>query len=207
MGSVKTKARAKPKPKPRPRSATAEQILDVAEMLIETRSYAAFSYQDISDALGITKASIHYHFASKAALGIAVVDRYAGRIDDALTQMDRDPAQSSHAMLDAYIGPYLQFAGTPDRICLCGALAGEMMALPPAIRSRVDRFYRRHHAWLAGILERGAQRQEFRLPAPAAKMAHLVLGALQGALLVKRTTGDAAQVSDVVAVLKAQLRN
>jgi TetR/AcrR family transcriptional repressor of nem operon len=64
---------------PKQRSATAEQILDIAETLIQTRSYSAFSYQDISDALDIRKASIHYHFASKADLGAAVVDRYVER--------------------------------------------------------------------------------------------------------------------------------
>ena len=48
-------------------------------------------------------------------------------------------------------------------------------------------------------------RGEFKLAAPAGKTARMVLGALQGGLLVKRTTGDAAQLKDVVAVLKAQL--
>jgi hypothetical protein len=37
---------ASPTAKPTPQSATAEQILDLAEMLIQTRSYGAFSYQD-----------------------------------------------------------------------------------------------------------------------------------------------------------------
>jgi len=186
-------------------SETAEQILDLAETLIQTRSYSAFSYQDISDALGLTKASIHYHFPSKAELGVAVVDRYADRFGAALAALGQDEAKSSMALLDFYVRPYLQFAKTPDRICLCGALAGEMLTLPPEMRTRVDRFFKTHHAWLAGILERGVQRGEFALAAPAAKTARLVLSALQGALLVKRTTGDMAQVKDVIAVLKAEL--
>jgi hypothetical protein len=65
------------------------------------------------------------------------------------------------------------------------------------MRMRVERFFTTHHAWLAGILERGVQRGEFTLPAPATKTARLVLSALQGALLVKRTTGDMAQFKDV----------
>lgn len=186
-------------------SATAEQILDLAETLIQTRSYSAFSYQDVSDALGLTKASIHYHFPSKAELGVAVVDRYAARFAAALAALDQDKAKSSMALLDFYVQPYLQFAKTADRICLCGALAGEMLALPPEMRRRVERFFTTHHAWLAGILERGVQRGEFTLPAPATKTARLVFSALQGALLVKRTTGDMAQVKDVIAVLKAEL--
>ena len=70
-----------------PRSETAEKILDLAEMLIQTRGYSAFSYKDISDVLGIRKAGIHYHFEFKTDLGVAVVDRYAERFGKALANI------------------------------------------------------------------------------------------------------------------------
>ena len=190
---------------PKQRSDTAEQILDLAETLIQTRGYSAFSYQDISDSLGIRKASIHYHFASKTDLGIAVVDRYIARFDAALTEIADDGSKSSMAMLDFYVQPYLQFASTPDRICLCGALAGEMPALPSELRAPVDHFFRTHQAWLTNILKRGVARGEFKLPAPASKVARFIFAALQGALLVKRTTDDPSQLNDVISVMKLQL--
>ena len=52
------------------------QILEVATELVQTRGYSAFSYQNLSDRLGITKASLHHHFASKEKLGIAVAEKY-----------------------------------------------------------------------------------------------------------------------------------
>lgn len=187
------------------RSETAEQILDLAETLIQTRGYSAFSYQDIADRLGIRKASIHYHFPSKAELGIAVVDRYTARFGAALTAIAADESQSSMTMLDFYVEPYLGYAESADRVCLCGALAGEILALPLEFRSRVASFFRTHQVWLAGILKRGAARGEFNLAAPANKQARLIFAALQGALLVKRATGDAAELRDVIAVMKLQL--
>ena len=190
---------------PKQRSETAEQILDLAETLIQTRGYSAFSYQDIADSLGIRKASIHYHFPSKADLGIAVVDRYIARFGEALTAIADDQSQSSMTMLDFYVQPYLQFASTPDRVCLSGALAGEMLALPPKLRERIDHFFQMHQVWLTKILERGVARGEFVLAAPAPKVARFVFGALQGALLVKRTTDDPSQLNDVIAVMKLQL--
>ena len=108
-------------------------------------------------------------------------------------------------MLDFYVQPYLQFASTPDRVCLSAALAGEMMAMPPKVRERVDHFFRTHQVWLSEILKRGEARGEFKLPAPASKVARYVFAALQGALLVKRTTNDLSQINDVVAVMKLQL--
>ena len=162
---------------PKQKSDTAEQILDLAETLIQTRGYSAFSYQDIADSLGIRKASIHYHFASKADLGVAVVDRYIERFGAALVAIADDEKQSSLAMLDFYVQPYLQFASTPDRVCLSGALAGEMMALPPEVRARVDHFFRTHQVWLTKILKRGVRTPELpgrKRPVTTSRMGDLI---------------------------------
>lgn len=184
---------------------TADEILDVAETLIQTRGYSAFSYQDVADALGIRKASIHYHFPSKADLGAAVIDRYSQHFETALAALGEDPDRGSSTLLDFYLEPYLAYAGTRDRVCLCGALAGEMMALPDAMRARVERFFTAHQDWLAAIIARGVGRGEFRPGPPPTETARLVFGALQGALLVKRATGNERQFADVVAALKRHL--
>ena len=55
---------------------TAEKILDVSERLVQLRGYNAFSYADVAKAVGIRKASLHHHFATKADLGRALVVRY-----------------------------------------------------------------------------------------------------------------------------------
>jgi TetR/AcrR family transcriptional regulator, transcriptional repressor for nem operon len=210
LGKARTSAvaagKAGVKPAPPQRSDTAGKILDLAEELIQTRGCSAFSYQDIADALGIRKASIHYHFESKADLAIAVIDRYTANFARALDDIARDETASAMSMLDHYTGPYLDFARTPDRVCLSGALAGEVLALPQGVRERVNRFIKSHQLWLTQILKRGVARGEFRLAEPPAKIARLVFGALQGALLVKRATGDTSQMKDVIEALKAQLR-
>jgi hypothetical protein len=97
------------------------------------------------------------------------------------------------------------FADTPDKVCLSAALAGEMPALPDTLRQRVDGFFVEHHAWLTAILERGVGPGEFFLSSHPARVARLIFSALQGALLVKRTTGDVSQLEDVIAVIKLQL--
>src|SRR5437773_8986467 len=84
---------------------TTTRILDVAERLVQTRGFNGFSYADIAAELHITKASIHYHFPSKAALGRALVERYAARFAAELVAIDGrldDPA----AKLDAYAALY-----------------------------------------------------------------------------------------------------
>jgi TetR/AcrR family transcriptional repressor of nem operon len=73
------------------------------------------------------------------------------------------------------------------------------------MRIAVDRIFVSHQVWLGDILRRGVDRGEFTLTTTAEKAARLIFGALQGALLVKRTTADESQFRDVVTGLKLYL--
>src|SRR5947209_10912472 len=84
---------------------TSEQILDIAERLVQTRGFNNFSYADIAKELGITTASLHYHFRGKAELGQALVTRYAERFGEALEQIDRDTPDPP-GKLEAYARLY-----------------------------------------------------------------------------------------------------
>ena len=71
---------------------TATRILDVAERLAQMRGFNGFSYADIAAEVEITKAALHYHFATKADLGEALIGRYAARFGEALASIAADPA-------------------------------------------------------------------------------------------------------------------
>ncbi|HEU4554463.1 MAG TPA: TetR/AcrR family transcriptional regulator, partial [Chitinophaga sp.] len=54
---------------------TREKIIELADHLIRTKGFNAFSYADISAPLAIKNAAVHYHFPTKADLGISVIER------------------------------------------------------------------------------------------------------------------------------------
>jgi len=54
---------------------TRSKILDIAEDLVQRVGLNAMSYKDISDAVGIQKASIHHHFPKKEHLVDALLKR------------------------------------------------------------------------------------------------------------------------------------
>jgi TetR/AcrR family transcriptional regulator, transcriptional repressor for nem operon len=184
---------------------TRDRILDVAQRLIQLRGYCATSYADIADVMSIRKASIHYHFPSKADLGSAVVERYAKMFEGAMTDASGNRAYSRRDMVDAYFSPYLELADDPDLVCLCGVLAGELTALPRAMQTRLRRFFSFHQKWLTQVLTAGLTKGEFRLPSSPSKYARLIVDLLQGALLVKRATGDSNHVYDAITILRSQL--
>jgi TetR/AcrR family transcriptional repressor of nem operon len=45
------------------------QIISLAFKLIQEKGFVCMSYDDLSKPLGVTKASIHYHFEKKEDLG------------------------------------------------------------------------------------------------------------------------------------------
>src|SRR5579862_1501047 len=84
---------------------TAERALDVAEALAQTRGFNGFSYAHVAAGLGITKASLHYHFPGKAELGEALITRYSERFAGALARID-DERPVARERLEAYIEIY-----------------------------------------------------------------------------------------------------
>src|SRR5215510_11884222 len=103
---------------------TAARILDVAERLAQVRGFNGFSYADIAVELGITKAALHYHFAGKADLGLALIARYASRFTEALAAIDAGggAAPGPARRLAEYAALYLRVI-QDGRMCLCGMLA------------------------------------------------------------------------------------
>jgi TetR/AcrR family transcriptional repressor of nem operon len=169
-------------------SRTAERMLDVAERLVQVRGFNGFSYADIAKELGLTKASLHYHYASKAELGEALLARYAARFSEALTQIDSDGADP-RAKLDAYAGLYADVL-RGKRMCLCGILAAEYQTLPKSMREAVLAFFDENQRWLADVLSQGRKQRTLAFSGSADETAQAVLGTLEGAMLVARPYND-----------------
>jgi TetR/AcrR family transcriptional repressor of nem operon len=166
----------------------AQGILDIAEQLAQTRGYNGFSYADIAERLGVTKASLHYHFASKADLGRALIARYQvgfGQALDAIEQQERDPAER----LRRYVALY-DAVMSDDRMCLCGMLAAEYATLPRPMQEQLKLFFDLNERWLTAVLEAGSRAGRFGFKEAPRERAQVLLGALEGAMLVARSYSD-----------------
>jgi len=182
---------------------TSERILDIAERLVQTRGFNSFSYADIAAELGITKASLHYHFSSKEMLGQTLITRYADRFADALERIDED-IPDAPAKLEAYADLY---AGVLEgkRMCMCGILAAEYQTLPKPMRSAVIRFFDDNQRWLADVLRQGQADKTLTFTGSADETAQSILSTLEGAMLVARPYGDLAKFRSTADQLLAGL--
>lgn len=182
---------------------SAARILDVAERLVQVRGFNGFSYADVAAELGVTKASLHYHYPGKAELGEALINRYATRFADALVSIDAEGSDVP-AKLAAYAGLY---AGVlrEQRMCLCGMLAADYETLPQAMRAAVVRFFDENGVWLERVLEQGTTQGTVRYEGSARDAAQLIISTLEGAMLVARPYGDPERFQAAAARLLASL--
>jgi TetR/AcrR family transcriptional repressor of nem operon len=168
---------------------TATHILDVAQQLIMVQGYNGFSFADISERVGITKASILYHFPSKSDLVKQVVARYRTGLGTMLAQIERDNP-TPFRKLELYTEIYLALLPDADRVCVCAILAADFPTLPAQVRAEVKEFYSENEKWLAMVLKEGAAAGTFHLTNQVEVEARLFLAGLQGAMLNARAFGD-----------------
>jgi TetR/AcrR family transcriptional repressor of nem operon len=182
---------------------TAARILDVAERLVQSRGFNGFSYADVAAQLGITKASLHYHFPGKSELGQALITRYAYRFAQALEEIDSQGEDAS-LKLTAYANLYADVL-RGRRLCLCGMLAAEYQTLPKPIRDAVLAFFDDNELWLARVLEQGRTDATLKFDGTPRDIARMIISSLEGAMLVSRPYGDLGRFQNTAATLLASL--
>jgi len=169
---------------------TRERILDVGLDLVQRRGINGMSFQDLSDAVGIRKASVHHHFASKTDMVAALLDRYRTHFGREIRPIlgSRKPAA---AKLKTYFGLFADTLEQPgnDKGCLCGMLAAELLSLEAENVEQVRGFFRENYRFIEQILNEGRSDASLAFAGDTAAMARLVFSSLEGALLVARCDG------------------
>lgn len=182
-------------------SSKADEILRSAGSLIILGGYNGFSYADISESVGIRKASIHHHFATKADLVRTVVARYREGVRAAMASLEAsvpDPV----ARLRAYTGYWeacIRDSSAP--FCICAMLAAELPVLPLDVAVEVRGHFRDLSAWLASVMEEGVRQGRFSLSRTAADEAATFMATVHGAMLSARVEGDEAAFAVIVGPL------
>jgi TetR/AcrR family transcriptional regulator, transcriptional repressor for nem operon len=170
----------------------AAEIAACARALIATRGYNGFSYADIADAVGITKASIHHHFPSKAELVRSVLVAYRADARAGLAAL-ADEIPDPAARLRAWIHFWqdcLRERTLP--FCVCAMLATEMPTIPAEVGAEVRGHFDDLSQWLAQVLADGVRAGRFALRGRPPAEALALMASIHGAMVSARAYDDAA---------------
>ena len=170
---------------------TSQQILDIAQRLVQTRGYNAFSYADIASTLSVSKASLHYHFASKAKLGERLIERYEDEFARLLDGIDLGGGNAA-LKLQRYALIYAHVLAD-QRMCLCGMLAAEFETLPKPMQAALDSYFALNERWLVAVLEEGRSSGTLHFKGAASEAAQYIIGSLEGAMMMAKSHGGMAR--------------
>lgn len=165
-----------------------ETILKAAATMIRSRGYNGVSFREIADAVGVRSASVHYHFATKEALGAAVARRYTEDFLAALGPAGEAPGTA--AAVQARLHGMARRSLVEDRLmCLCGMLGAEVADLPDDVAAETRAFFERSIAWTEAALA-GTQWGQAAGPQACRRLALSTLATSEGALILARSLGD-----------------
>lgn len=159
-----------------------EQIIERALVQIKKRGYLSFSYDHLSKELGLTKASIHYHFEKKESLGLAVCDRLETGLDRmmlAIKHLPIDPMEKPMAFFRKRISHI-----NGDEICPISAFQADFSYLPEPLKQSVQHVTKKELGCVAELLQ-AVHKDKNKNEAKAI----LLLSAMKGALQYRRAVG------------------
>ncbi|MCY4336031.1 MAG: TetR/AcrR family transcriptional regulator [Litoreibacter sp.] len=177
---------------------TKTALLDLAERAVRSRGYDGFSYADLARAQGIRKASIHYHFPTKADLSQNLMARYHTRFEKQLLRINAHHDRPEDR-LDALVKLYRDALNNGQTLCLCVAFSGSHDSLAQPVRAQIRAFRQMVVDWIAANLPSTCDDQ--------GSQAQGILAQLEGAHLAARMSEDVSLFDAATATLVARVRS
>lgn len=170
-----------------------QAILEIAEQLLREKGYNGWSYQDVSSAIGIRKASIHYYFPRKEDLGCALIEYYSQK-SHAYLVAESCQLFNAKEKLWVFVRLYGQVLEERHSYCLCGMLAADLMTLPEKMQGVLKKSFKEQQNWVAQVLEEGSKQGVLKRVESFELEAALIMSCLQGMLLMARLEENSQEV-------------
>ena len=136
-----------------------EQILVAAKSLFIQQGYHGLAMREISDAVGVSKAALYYHFKDKEELFLAILSSNLDEIEHAIDEIRSKPVSYSEQIV--LFVEYVLKQPAKQRAMIRLA-SQEMSQLSATARKKFDKTYHNQFIGkLQAIFEAGIQNGEF----------------------------------------------
>ncbi|MDH5445314.1 MAG: TetR/AcrR family transcriptional regulator [Gammaproteobacteria bacterium] len=182
-----------------------QQIIEHAAELVATVGFDSFSYNDLSERLGITKASLHHHFPKKEDLGLGLLDQmiaFKEQKRDELLQAGETPLQR----IEVYFSFYREMCVDAEcsQICPVSSLQAEINVIPASMREKLMILDEIESRLVTEILSQGRELGELKFLGEPEHHAMMMISAIKGAVQFSRSHGVEA-VDNTIKQLKYSL--
>ena len=180
---------------------TRTKLLRQAAAMSQTVGYDALSLQDLANELGIRKASIFHHFASKDELARAVVESDIKMFALWSQSVEAMPPERRLTKYFEYYRDMIQ----NGRVCPGGAFAISWPTLPDKVRAKLVDMHRLHTVFLDELLKDGIASGVFSPQGIASDIVKSIPDMLQGAIQVGRAGGSVIPINRIERITKILL--
>ncbi|WP_428651497.1 TetR/AcrR family transcriptional regulator [Roseibium sp.] len=184
---------------------TKTALLDSAEHASRARGFDGFSYADLAEAVGIRKASIHYHFPTKAALSAALMDRYHACLERTCAQID-SRHETAAGRLKALIDFYRDALNGGKTLCLCVSFIASRESLTDDVKAKISAFRKMMIDWIRDVYVLGSADKTIAGITDPAQEARATLALLEGAHLAARSDETIEVFDEAVQTLLSRCR-
>lgn len=166
---------------------TTTKILDVAEGLVQQVGPNAMSYQQISDSVGVRKASIHHHFPKKENLVEALLMRCQVSYGDKYRAIvgGNGTAPDKLRKLAAVFADGLQ----REQLCLVGTISADLYALQERSRRVLEETIQETVSIYVAVFKQGLQEDSLAVTERVEETAYAFFSFLLGAQISARACG------------------
>ncbi|WP_158812561.1 TetR/AcrR family transcriptional regulator [Methylocapsa sp. S129] len=169
-------------------AATKRRIVEAAASLIYARGVERVSLDDVMEASGASKSQLYHYFDNKDGLVREVIELQASRIlqTNALHFERLDSFAALHAWREAMVAANRAWGGVGG--CPLGSLANDLAAQSEQARRQLDQSFAAWGMVIEAGLSRMKEMGQLRSCVDARGMAVAVLAAIQGGILLSKTT-------------------
>jgi len=171
--------------------ATRGQLIAVATRLFAERGYEDTSIEAVLREAAVSRGSLYHHFASKEALGYAIVE-------EKIAKLTRDrwlrPMLNDGEAIDILIRVVQRMPARPRDVragCPLLLLATEMSPLDEQFRKRLERIFRDWEKGVAALLRKGQSQGTVRRDLNPDQTASFLIATVEGYSTLAKNAQDA----------------
>ena len=164
---------------------TASRIFHQAMRLFLAKGYHGTSIEDITQAAGITKGALYWHFDNKDYLLRRIVEEFEKRFLDQMIHVVREMEGGALDKFEKYIRFNSAFAYYNQELCVSfTTLAAELVGAHHEVEGPIRRIYKKYQNFLSELIVQGKREKVFRKDIDP-KLAGLVIIAFHDGILLQ----------------------